>query len=265
MGAVVASRISVPRTDPAFAGQFVSGYHHGLYAAAGIAFAGALIAIATVAEERAPPRAGGASPPGRRARDLGDPASRRRAAARDHQGRGAPLHRGQLPRHDDRGHRPRLGRVRAGHLPALRLEAGSLSRDARPRLGAGAGRVGEDVLVRRRRVRRGRADRRGPRLRPLAEAPARGAVAAGAHRGGRGSRAAPAPAPPHAGGARVHGRAAPPRPGAGRRSLRRATPTPRPGSSSPAASSAWSAAGSACSTTPSSRASAPPVSTGSRA
>ena len=48
MGAVVASRIHVPRTDPAFVGQFVGGYHHGLYAAAGIAFAGALIAIATV-------------------------------------------------------------------------------------------------------------------------------------------------------------------------------------------------------------------------
>jgi len=48
MGAVVASRISVPRSDPAFAAQFVSGYHHGLYAAAGIAFVGALIAIVTV-------------------------------------------------------------------------------------------------------------------------------------------------------------------------------------------------------------------------
>jgi EmrB/QacA subfamily drug resistance transporter len=48
MGAVVASQINVPRFSPAFPDQFVSGYHHALYTAAGIAFAGALIAIATV-------------------------------------------------------------------------------------------------------------------------------------------------------------------------------------------------------------------------
>ena len=39
------------------------------------------------------------------------------------------------------------------------------------------------------------------------------------------------------------------RPGGGRRSTRTGTPTPKPGRSSPAACSAWSAAGSACSTT----------------
>jgi EmrB/QacA subfamily drug resistance transporter len=48
MGAVVASRVSVKPTNPAFPDQFVTGYHHALYTAAGIAFAGALIAVATV-------------------------------------------------------------------------------------------------------------------------------------------------------------------------------------------------------------------------
>jgi hypothetical protein len=48
MGAVVASSISVPRSSPAFPDQFVSGYHHALYTASGIAFTGALIAMATV-------------------------------------------------------------------------------------------------------------------------------------------------------------------------------------------------------------------------
>src|SRR5919201_2467258 len=48
MGAVVASQVSVPRTSPLFPDQFVTGYHHALYTAAGIAFTGALIAIATV-------------------------------------------------------------------------------------------------------------------------------------------------------------------------------------------------------------------------
>jgi EmrB/QacA subfamily drug resistance transporter len=48
MGAVVASRVSVPRRDPAFPQQFVTGYHHALYVAAGIALAGAVVAVATV-------------------------------------------------------------------------------------------------------------------------------------------------------------------------------------------------------------------------
>jgi hypothetical protein len=48
MGAVVASQVHVPRFSPAFPDQFVTGYHHALYTAAGIAFAGALIAVATV-------------------------------------------------------------------------------------------------------------------------------------------------------------------------------------------------------------------------
>jgi EmrB/QacA subfamily drug resistance transporter len=48
MGAVVASQVNVPRFSPGFPDQFVTGYHHALYTAAGIAFAGALIAVATV-------------------------------------------------------------------------------------------------------------------------------------------------------------------------------------------------------------------------
>jgi len=48
MGAVVASQISVPRLSPAFPDQFVTGYHHALYTAAGIALAGAVVAVATV-------------------------------------------------------------------------------------------------------------------------------------------------------------------------------------------------------------------------
>jgi EmrB/QacA subfamily drug resistance transporter len=52
MGAVVGSRVHVPQRSPAWAGQFVSGYHLGLYVAAAIAFAGALVAVATVRKVR---------------------------------------------------------------------------------------------------------------------------------------------------------------------------------------------------------------------
>jgi EmrB/QacA subfamily drug resistance transporter len=48
MGAVIASAIHVAPRSPLFADQFVKGYHHGLYLAAGIAFFGALVAVATV-------------------------------------------------------------------------------------------------------------------------------------------------------------------------------------------------------------------------
>ena len=52
MGALVGSRISVGIGNPAYAGQFVDGYHLGLYVAAGIAFAGAVVAAATVRKVR---------------------------------------------------------------------------------------------------------------------------------------------------------------------------------------------------------------------
>lgn len=52
MSAVVAGAIHVPQGSRAFAGEFVSGYHHALYTAAGIALAGALVAIAAVRKVR---------------------------------------------------------------------------------------------------------------------------------------------------------------------------------------------------------------------
>ncbi len=48
MGAVVAGHVHAARTSTVFAAQFVSGYHHALYLAAGTALAGAGIAVATV-------------------------------------------------------------------------------------------------------------------------------------------------------------------------------------------------------------------------
>jgi hypothetical protein len=53
MGAVVASYIHASsRTSPAYLGEFVAGYHRALYVAAGIALAGAAIAVATVRNVR---------------------------------------------------------------------------------------------------------------------------------------------------------------------------------------------------------------------
>jgi hypothetical protein len=46
MGAVVASQIKVGPRSPAYADQFVHGYHLGLYVAAAVAFAGAAVAVA---------------------------------------------------------------------------------------------------------------------------------------------------------------------------------------------------------------------------
>jgi EmrB/QacA subfamily drug resistance transporter len=55
MGAVIATQVSRPRTDPAFVGEFVRGYHHALYVAAAIAFSGAVVAVATVRKMRHAP------------------------------------------------------------------------------------------------------------------------------------------------------------------------------------------------------------------
>jgi EmrB/QacA subfamily drug resistance transporter len=52
MGAVVASQISVGPRSPAFAGQFIDGYHLGLYVAAAIAFTGALVAVVMIRNVR---------------------------------------------------------------------------------------------------------------------------------------------------------------------------------------------------------------------
>jgi EmrB/QacA subfamily drug resistance transporter len=52
MGAIVGGQIHVSPRNPAFVEQFVRGYHHGLYTAAGLAIAGALVAMATVRHVR---------------------------------------------------------------------------------------------------------------------------------------------------------------------------------------------------------------------
>ncbi len=52
MGAVVASQVSVPPTNPAWADQFTNGYHLGLYVAAAIAFSGAIVATLTIRKVR---------------------------------------------------------------------------------------------------------------------------------------------------------------------------------------------------------------------
>jgi EmrB/QacA subfamily drug resistance transporter len=48
MGAIVASYVHVPRTDPRALGQFVDGFQHALLVAAGIAFCAAIVAVATL-------------------------------------------------------------------------------------------------------------------------------------------------------------------------------------------------------------------------
>jgi hypothetical protein len=52
MGAVVGSQVHVPQRSPAWPGQFVDGYHLGLYVAAAIAFTGALVAVSTIRKVR---------------------------------------------------------------------------------------------------------------------------------------------------------------------------------------------------------------------
>jgi EmrB/QacA subfamily drug resistance transporter len=52
MGAIVAGQVHVTRSSPLFPDQFVSGYHQALYAAAGIALAGSIVAVATVRKVR---------------------------------------------------------------------------------------------------------------------------------------------------------------------------------------------------------------------
>jgi EmrB/QacA subfamily drug resistance transporter len=51
MGAILGSYVSVGQTSPDFPGQFVDGFQASLHVAAGIAFAAALVAVATVRRE----------------------------------------------------------------------------------------------------------------------------------------------------------------------------------------------------------------------
>jgi EmrB/QacA subfamily drug resistance transporter len=57
MGAIVAASLHVPASDPQAAPQFVRGFQHALLVAAGITFAAALIAVATVRKDRRPEEA----------------------------------------------------------------------------------------------------------------------------------------------------------------------------------------------------------------
>jgi EmrB/QacA subfamily drug resistance transporter len=54
MGAIVATQVSVRPRNPLFAEQFTTGYHHALYAAAGISLVGAGIAVGLVRKIRHP-------------------------------------------------------------------------------------------------------------------------------------------------------------------------------------------------------------------
>jgi MFS family permease len=54
MGAIVAAQVSVGPRNPLFADQFTTGYHHALYAAAGISLVGAGIAVGLVRKIRHP-------------------------------------------------------------------------------------------------------------------------------------------------------------------------------------------------------------------
>ncbi|MGZ4395716.1 MAG: MFS transporter [Gaiellaceae bacterium] len=50
-GAILASYVSVPPQSPQFADEFVNGLHHSLYTSAGIAFAAAFVAAATIRKQ----------------------------------------------------------------------------------------------------------------------------------------------------------------------------------------------------------------------
>jgi EmrB/QacA subfamily drug resistance transporter len=52
MGALIATQVNVDVTDPQYPGQFVAGYHLALNVAAGVALAGAIVAVLTVRQPR---------------------------------------------------------------------------------------------------------------------------------------------------------------------------------------------------------------------
>jgi len=54
MGAVIATQVSVQPTDPLYADQFVTGYHHATYTCAGITFGAAILAATLVRKVRHP-------------------------------------------------------------------------------------------------------------------------------------------------------------------------------------------------------------------
>ncbi|MGZ8739617.1 MAG: MFS transporter, partial [Gaiellaceae bacterium] len=60
MGALVATRVSVPPTDPLWGSEFVAGYHRAVHLGAALVLAGAIISVATV--RRLPRHEGAAEP-----------------------------------------------------------------------------------------------------------------------------------------------------------------------------------------------------------
>ena len=140
LGAIVAASLKVPVTDPRAADQFVRGFQHALLAAAGIAFAGAIVAIATVRHHRPRKSRIWPQPDGSHAASGGGAA---RIASRL---RLRGLLQRQLSRVDHGGDRPRGGCHRARSLSPFRVETRPLSRlhrrdlEAHPRaLGRGRG------------------------------------------------------------------------------------------------------------------------------
>ena len=83
MGAIVASSVSVLPTNPAYADQFVEGYHNALHVAAAIAIVGAIVAVATVRKVRHPRARSAARVRRRIAWRHASPAEQRKAAVLD--------------------------------------------------------------------------------------------------------------------------------------------------------------------------------------
>ncbi len=140
MGAIMASQLATPPTTE----SFMRGFERALLVASAIALVGSVVAAWLIRPHST--EAAGTEQRGRRPsrrRDHGRPrggetASRRGATARDRARRAPRVLVDELRGGDDGGDRPRGRRQRAGALPALRLEARSLDRVPRRRLGGDA-------------------------------------------------------------------------------------------------------------------------------
>ena len=244
MGAIVASYVHAGSRTALGREQFVNGLHAALLVSAGLAFAGAVVAIAVVRTAPQVERAhvGGSGGGGGMTPAATRPPDRGRAPPRARPDRAARLHGGELPRDDDRGDRPRRGRLRADPLPPLRLEARPLPRRARPRLGQGAHVVGGGARRHERRRAR-RSSRSAAGTTPCATASS-SSPSCGCRRSSEASEDPELRRHLRRHMREVHDFMA----GVIRRGQEQgvlhatATPTRRRGSSSPAASSAWSAA-----------------------
>ena len=113
MGAIVASYVHHPVTDPRALGEFVQGFQRALIVAAGIAFAAAVVAVVTLRKPEHAEEPALQFPSSRHERDSDPNAPERRRAA-------------------DRGRRDRLPRVREEQLPRLDHRADRARRPASP-------------------------------------------------------------------------------------------------------------------------------------